>query len=363
MYKTIVVKYSPKAKEMAAAINKNYDAYTACLSAERRVGEIRSVVAGQFSGLSEILEEMAEEFENYERFDMAAAERVSTAVKLFGITPIDVSCRIDRFGRMTVEIETVDTNRNHVKKPQLLKEISKACGRRLDTPCLSLAPNRCRMQMSERPCFDTQIGSAQHISGNGQLCGDSYNYFNDGMGRLIAVISDGMGTGGRAAVDGSMAESIMTKLTKAGLGFDCALRVVNSALMVKSGDESLATLDVVCIDLFTGHAEIMKAGAPLSIIKKNGKTYRCNGASLPAGILTDIRFSHDSAKLGLNDWLCMVSDGAIATGDMWLESLIQDWKDGSAQELAKAIVTEARNRRTDGYDDDITAVAIRLMRN
>ena len=59
----------------------------------------------------------------------------------------------------------------------------------------------------------------------------------------------------------------------------------------------------------------------------------------------------------------MVSDGAIATGDMWLESLIQDWKDGSAQELAKAIVTEARNRRTDGYDDDITAVAIRLMRN
>ena len=68
-----------KAKEMAAAINKNYDAYTACLSAERRVGEIRSVVAGQFSGLSEILEEMAEEFENYERFDMAAAERVSTA--------------------------------------------------------------------------------------------------------------------------------------------------------------------------------------------------------------------------------------------------------------------------------------------
>ena len=352
-----------KAKEMAAAINKNYDAYTACLSAERRVGEIRSVVAGQFSGLSEILEEMAEEFENYERFDMAAAERVSTAVKLFGITPIDVSCRIDRFGRMTVEIETVDTNRNHVKKPQLLKEISKACGRRLDTPCLSLAPNRCRMQMSKRPCFDTQIGSAQHISGNGQLCGDSYNYFNDGMGRLIAVISDGMGTGGRAAVDGSMAESIMTKLTKAGLGFDCALRVVNSALMVKSGDESLATLDVVCIDLFTGHAEIMKAGAPLSIIKKNGKTYRCNGASLPAGILTDIRFSHDSAKLGLNDWLCMVSDGAIATGDMWLESLIQDWKDGSAQELAKAIVTEARNRRTDGYDDDITAVAIRLMRN
>lgn len=47
---------------------------------------------------------------------MAAAERVSTALKMAGLTPIDVSCRIDRFGRMTVEIETVDTNHNSMKK-------------------------------------------------------------------------------------------------------------------------------------------------------------------------------------------------------------------------------------------------------
>lgn len=352
-----------KPKEMAAAINKNYSAYTAFLAAERRVGEVRSVVAGQFSGLSGILGEMAEEFENYEHFDMAAAERVSTAVKMAGMIPIDVSCRVDRFGRMTVEIETVDTNRNNIKKAQLLKEISRACGRRLDTPCLSMAPNRCRMQLSERPCFDAQVGSAQHVSGNGQLCGDSYNYFGDGMGRFVAVISDGMGTGGRAAVDGSMAESIMTKLIKAGLGFDCALSVVNSALMVKSGDESLATLDVVCIDMFTGKTEIMKAGAPMTIIRKNGKVYRCNSASLPAGILTDIKFSHDTATLELGDWLVMISDGAVATGDMWLETLVEKWEDGNAQQLAKEIVSEARKRRTDGYDDDITAIAIKLMRN
>lgn len=51
--------------------------------------------------------------------------------------------------------------------------------------------------------------------------------------------------------------------------------------MVKSGDESLATLDVVCIDMFTGDTQIMKAGAPLTIVRKNGRTYRCNSASCP----------------------------------------------------------------------------------
>lgn len=352
-----------KSREMANSINKNYEAYLAYLSAERRVGEVRAVVAGQFSGLSEILGEMAEEFKNFERFDNACGERVSSALKEVGLAPIDVSCRIDRFGRMSVEIETVDFHNNNVKNALLIKEVSKACGRRFETPCISLAPNRCKIQMSERASYDVEIGSCQHISNNGALCGDSFNYFSDGMGRLVAVISDGMGTGGRAAVDGSMAESIMSKLIKAGLGYDCALSVVNSALMVKSGDESLATLDVISIDLFTGDTELLKAGAPLTFVKKNGKVLRCNNTSLPAGILTDIKFSHERLNLNPDDVIVMVSDGAVATGDSWLETMIEGWDDESSQDFAKRVVNEARARRTDGYDDDITVIAMRLIEN
>lgn len=352
-----------KSKEMANSINQQYDSYHAYLSAERRVGEIRSVVAGQFAGLSEILAEMADEFAQYQKFDTAVAQRVSSVLKEMGITPIDVSCRVDRLNRMTVEIETAELDKSLVKKAQLTKEISKACGRYMDTPCISYAASRCRMQVSERPLYDVQIGSAQHVSGNGQLCGDSYNYFTDGMGRMIALISDGMGTGGRAAVDGSMAESIMTKLTKAGLGFDCALQVVNSALLVKSGDESLATLDILCIDMFSGKTNVMKAGAPLTLIRKGDKVERVDFSSLPIGILPQAKLSHQETKLVEGDWVVMISDGAVATGDDWLESMVKEWKRKSAPELAKAIVKEARNRRTDGYDDDITAIAFCMMNN
>lgn len=352
-----------KSSEMVVTINKKYNSYKAYLSAERRVGEIRSVVAGQFSGLGDILDEMAQEFQQYERFDMAAAERVSSVIKMNGMVPLDVSCRIDRLGRMSVEIQTTDIDKNAIKRGVLVKEISKACGRVMDAPCISHAPSRCRIQLSQRPRYDIQIGSAQHVSGNGRLCGDSYNYFSDGMGRMVALISDGMGTGGRAAVDGSMAESVMTKLIKAGLGFDCALRVVNSALMVKSGDESLATLDIACVDLFTGDVEIMKAGAPLTFVKRNNTVERVDFSSLPTGILTDVKLSHRQTKLQAGDWIVMLSDGAVATGDTWLENMINDWGDKSAQELSKEIVKEARARRTDGYDDDITAVAMCIMGN
>lgn len=92
------------------------------LAAERRVGEIRSVVAGQFSGLGEILAEMAEEFENYSQFDVAASERVSTVLKMQGFTPLEVSCRTDRMNRMTIEIEVQDTDKSLIKKPKWLKK-------------------------------------------------------------------------------------------------------------------------------------------------------------------------------------------------------------------------------------------------
>lgn len=350
-----------KPKEMADAVNKNYDAYLAYQSAERRVGEVRAVVAGQFSGLSDILREMSQEFEHYERFDTLAAERVSEAMKGLGLTPLDVSCRVDVLGRMSIEVETSEGDRNNLKRAQLVRDVSKACGRRMDFPCISYVPNRCRVQFSEKAYYDTEIGSAQHISGNGQFCGDSLNYFIDGLGRMVIVISDGMGTGGRAAVDSNMAQTIMTKLCKAGLGFDSALKVVNSALMVKSEDESLATLDISCVDLYTGKVEIMKAGAAITFVKKNDKVMRYDATSLPAGILTDVNLTHDDVWLRNGDWIVMVSDGAVTTGDIWLEKILDDWKKGTAKELSDKIIKEAKDRRTDGYDDDITVIAVKVV--
>ena len=61
-----------------------------------------------------------------------------------------------------------------------------------------------------------------------------------------------MGTGGRAAVDAAMASGLFSKLVKSGLGFDTALRIVNSALLAKSEEESFATLDLACFDFYTG---------------------------------------------------------------------------------------------------------------
>ena len=347
--------------EVVGAVNRYYTGYQANAAADRRISEVRGVVYDQFCGMSEILEDMAQELELYEKYDFALGEQLSTMLRASGVLPIDVSCRVDRYNRLSVEIEAAKEEAATLFKKDLLRQIDRVCGRKMDAPCISTAPDRCRIQFSEKPAFQAELAIAQHVCNNGSLCGDHCTYFNDGLGRMVMIVSDGMGSGGRAAVDGAMAAGILAKLAKAGISFDCALRIVNSALLVKSGDESLATLDVARVDLFSGKAEFCKAGAAVSYVVRKGKIHRVDLPSLPAGILTEISFAKETYQLQEGDRLLMISDGVLTEGDAWLEGELLTWEDQGEEEFAQRIVELAREKRKDGHDDDITVLAATIQ--
>lgn len=343
--------------DIMEAINQQYSAFSMREAVEKRLAQVRAMVADQFSTASCMLEDMAGELELFERFDFAAAQRVTEVLRGADILPLDVSCRVDRFDRMSIEVEAAQFDRLRLNKAALTKEISRACGKSFEPPCISVARGKCRLQMSERPAFRVRSGCSQHVYGNGQLCGDSFTSFSDGCGRQIAILSDGMGSGGRAAVDGAMASGILSQLVQAGIGFDTALKIVNSALAAKGGDESSATIDLAAIDLFNGLVEFRKAGAPITIIRKNGKTSRMDLPSLPVGILNDVHFAKANEHLEDGDLLVMMSDGALAAGEEWFLEAVEQWKGTSPQELAEYLVAQAVTRRGDGHDDDVTVMA------
>lgn len=349
-----------KFPEMIRSINKYYDEFVIKESAQRRMGEIRGVVSEQFSGMSRILKDIGTEFKNYEKFNDDISEKLMTRLKQVDILPIDISCREDKFGRLSIEMEIINRERRKLDKLTIEKEISAVCGKFMDIPLINYADDRCRIQLSEKPIINLKIGSAQHICNNGKLCGDSFSYFDDGMGRKIIVISDGMGTGGRAAIDGAMTTGIITKLSKAGLGFNSLLKIANSALLIKSGEESLATLDITCVDMFTGKTEFLKAGASSTFVKKGGRIIKINTPSLPIGILTNVEFSSSDIMLSREDWILMVSDGAISEGDKWVEFELNNYHGNNPEELANHIVDMAEKRKYNNPDDDITAIAIKI---
>ncbi len=352
-----------KSGELARSVNRSYKEYLSLEAARRRVTQVRSVVAGQFAGLSEILNDLSEEFESVDAYDTVSSEKVIAALTALGLVVVDCSCKHSAGRGMTVELELAVDKRTALSNAQLTREIGKACGRFFSSPSLSFEGDRVRVTLCELPLYDLEIGSAQHICDNGELCGDCLNYFNNGEGSTVAMISDGMGTGGRAAVDSNMAVSIMTKLCKAGLSYDCSLSVLNSSLMIKSEEESLATLDLLDFNLFTGRARLMKAGACTTYIRKNSRLLKKDMPSLPLGILNESKLIKEDVALSADDMIVMVSDGVMIGPVEWLEKLIMTFREGSTEQLAAAIVEEARKRRQNDHDDDITAIALRVVEN
>ena len=330
--------------------------YRSKQAAEQRIAAIRSAVSDQMDGLSEMLRDMSGEFDTYERYDPDTANRVDGVLRRMGIQPSDVSCRIDRHSRMTVEIRVERLDVKTVNKSELMKQLSAACGKRFDVPCITQSSAAALLTLVEKTVYRVETGVAQYSYKNARLCGDSYQIFEDSRGSMVLVLSDGMGCGGRAAVDSSMAVGLIHRLVKAGFGYECSLKLVNSAMLFKSSDESLATVDITAIDLYSGQTDFFKAGTPETIVLRGNKIGRAGCKTYPAGILRDVQFDKTSTVLQMGDVVVMVSDGATSGGTEWIENEVRNFKRGTAQQLAEHLAQGAARRRDDGHEDDITVL-------
>lgn len=343
-------------------INAAYVEYAVREGAWRRLSEIRAVVTDQFAGMSDMLDELSQDFAKTEQVDSEAATRVIHVCEEFGLSVQDAVCLLGRSGRMTVEILASDAGVK-LNREKWEAAISDACGREFDHPVVTRLGNSVKIAMTEKPQFTVNMSSIQlHCKGE-RLCGDAFETFTDGTGRWYVVLSDGMGSGGRAAVDGAMASGLTSRLIQAGFGPDSVLRMVNSALMVKSGDESLSTLDVLELDLFTGKITCRKAGASPTLLCSMGRVSRVEKSSLPIGILRDIRAECSEDTLVNGDILLMFSDGALAGGVEWVEDKLRgfDASEGNLKDLVEDIAATARQNQ-DFHEDDVTVLAFQVSK-
>lgn len=338
------------------AAYRRYTDYASKISAENRIDEVRSVVSDQFQGISSMLNDLAYDFELQERFDNSSAENAAAALKNINIHIDECSSRIDRYGRMTVELKLKKTPELVINKAQVMKLVSLACERDFDIPTVNEVGGEIYIVLNERAELKIDFGASQSSANNNALCGDAYKFFTDQKGHFVMILSDGMGTGGRAAVDGAMASGLMARLLKAGFGFNCSLKILNSSMLFKSTDESLATVDIASIDLYTGMTELYKAGAAPTIVRRSGKTGKAESSSLPAGILREIGFDKAAIKCKMGDIVVLLSDGAVSEGTDWIRTEIEAWRDGSAQDLADHLCLCAKRRRSEKRQDDITVM-------
>jgi len=346
--------------EIENYINKYIKNEKIKISLKSKNEEIKTIISEQFSEMSDILNDISNDFSEDQFLDNSLSEKISNILKEKNISKFDVICKVNKFGRIKVEIIVPDFERERLINLNLHKIISKESFKSFAEPIIKTVKENCTIKIIEKPRFKLQIGACQHICNNGTWCGDNFSYFDDENGNMIFVLSDGMGTGGMAAIEGALACEILSDLLKTGMNVETALKITNSALLLKPDDESLAAIDVVFINLYTGQVSFIKAGAAASFIKTSEKTQKVELSSLPIGIFKDISFFSQSENLKSGDWVLILSDGAIFPDEMWIEESLKNNKFLDSQNLAEDIVNKAIKKRENDYDDDITVIAVKI---
>ncbi len=332
-------------------------------SAFRRLNELRTIVNDQFASMATMLEEFATRFSDPEWSDIGTEKRIRKVLSKEKIDPLSLSCRISDRGRMTVEV-LLNGNYQPHDKDLLRRKFGELCGRTFAQPLTEYAAGVTRISFVEENTYRVVVGTAQLMCKGEKLCGDAYEIFRDNEGSQLIVLSDGMGSGGRAAVDSAMAAGLAVRLIKAGFGYESVLKMINTALMAKSEDESLATLDIVDINLFSGNVSILKAGAGASLLYSKGRVSRVEESSLPLGILRELTFARTHDRLVDGDILITMSDGVSNEGLTWVEDIVKTYSPTNEidlSELAETIAYAARERQG-AEEDDITVLAAQLRR-
>lgn len=348
----------PKSDELVQHINGCYHEYLSKENAGRKVLGAKQVAMEQLEGVAELLEDVGQDLAEGELCDDSSAHKIEDLLSEIGEEPGEIFCVIDRYGRMRVELYRTTPLRT--EREWLAEQISDILERPFDLPCIIEAGGLHRICFFEKAKFTLDFAVCQKNAGNAAVCGDNYEYFADPRGFAHIILSDGMGSGGRAAVDSIMTCNFVLKLVKAGFRFDAALRFINSALLVKAGDESLATLDIGCIDLYTGTAEFLKAGGASSFLCREGRAATVKGLSLPIGILQGVEYDRHKIQLRTGDLIVMVTDGAIPISDEWFSEEIAAISNQPPQEIARKLAALAQDRQQ-GRGDDITVIAARMV--
>lgn len=347
-------------QQLADTLSTGYAAMVAREGAWRRLEELQVSLQQQLGGTGALLTDIAGELQQPGQVDTELSGRVLAVCRDHGMPVQDALCTRSRGSRLTVEILTQDVG-VRLDGGRWLREIREACGRDFAPPAVAECGRQLRVTLTECPRYSVEIGRAQLCCGGEKLCGDAAEHFSQ-RGQTVVLLSDGMGSGGRAAVDGAMAAGLATRLWRAGFSPDSILQTVNAALLVKSREESLATLDVAVVDEFSGRLDNFKAGAAASLLRSGERVSRIERPGLPLGILPQVSFEHSHDWLADGDILLLVSDGALSGGMAALEALLRRHPAGdSMQALADAVVAAARAAQTE-HQDDITAVALRLHR-
>ena len=334
----------------AAAYRKHFAA---------QLRESRDTAWGQYSDMADILGNVAEELGSINGADHLAERRLMRYLRSMDIEA-DAAVYRDGRGRLRAVVESGSLSRLY-DEPDYLEKLSAVLGLRL---CRQKAGSdgTAKLTLIEAEPLAVSVGIAAMKKKGEKVSGDRGTYFKTDSGVLCVILSDGMGCGPEAASESKEVIEILEKFLRSGIDPAVAMKTLNSVMLLKSGDNwGFATVDLMCVDLFSGETCFYKYGAAPSYVMNGKSIRRIKGESFAPGLGGGSSAAPDVVRMRLKpgSTAIIASDGVIGdSNDSWLREIMDSATD-DMKLLARDTLREAE--KIYGNCDDMTVLAVKVQ--
>lgn len=325
-----------------------------------RLNENRIAAYGQYRELADIIGGVSKELSTAQGADPLAERRLQRFLRAMDIEA-DVSVFRDSRGRLHAVIESGRLG-PLLRQGNYLEILSGVLGTRLCLPPTDDGVSDRRLVLLEAEPLIANVGIAGMKKKGEPTSGDRGTYFKTDQGVLCVILADGMGSGEDAAKESVSAVKTLEAFLRAGVEPAVAMKILNSVLLLKNGEEwGYSTVDLMCIDLFTGETCFYKYGAAPSFVKSGKAIRRVRCESLAAGVCAGEGSAPDIVRMRLKpgNVALIASDGVTAEQkDAWLREMLLNSDGSDTRTLAKETLRAAV--RQFGCEDDMTVLAVRV---
>ncbi len=336
---------------------------------QSKLDESKAFLANQLQGMAQIINKLAIEVTADPGFRTEIENQLATCLNRVGINVREAT--VLGLGVDGVEIRIKQRSCNRKRECQFLMTplISQLLGEDYtvwERNC-QLENGDCYYCLTPVCSYEARTVVCKLPKDGNDACGDNHALHELKDGHFAAILSDGMGNGSKAAMQSNTTVSILEKLLEAGVDRDFAVKMVNSILLLRTPEESFATVDLTLINLHSGRAEFIKTGAATTYIKRGRDVWTIKSTSLPAGILNSVDLERTVVQLQPGDLIIMVTDGVIDSKieqvgkEDWMIRALRQVEVVGPEALGEYLMNLARINQNGISRDDMTVIVLQFM--
>ena len=236
----------------------------------------------------------------------------------------------------------------------------------LDKKAQELLENDRPSPEAPRRLLGFEAGIARMNKEGSIISGDSFIARELDDDRLLVILSDGMGSGPRAAMESKGVISLLERLLSSGFDREAAIQLINSVMLLRTDNQVYTTtIDMLLMDMTSGKGEFVKIGAMPSFLRRGDEFSLIRGNGMPVGVVEQLDVEVVERFLVPGDVLVMTTDGLFSglrqgtSSHNWISAAMARTRSRHPKELAETLVERSLGHRHDP-SDDISVIVLRL---